>query len=121
MSDDATLPPEEVARRRRWFDDYCRVLDEESVVKGPEPGRRFTCPCCRYATLTQRGGFEICSVCFWEVDGQDDHDATVIRGGPNGVLSLEQARRNYVEFGACEERWKGRVRPPLPEENRNDG
>ncbi|WP_414630127.1 CPCC family cysteine-rich protein, partial [Burkholderia multivorans] len=23
------------------------------------------CPCCRSKTLRERGGFEICSVCFW--------------------------------------------------------
>jgi hypothetical protein len=26
-------------------------------------------------------------VCFWEDDGQDDHDADLVRGGPNGALS----------------------------------
>ncbi|HDV6321953.1 TPA: hypothetical protein RJR38_003806 [Burkholderia multivorans] len=30
------------------------------------------CPCCRSKTLRERGGFEICSVCFWQDDGQDD-------------------------------------------------
>jgi hypothetical protein len=42
-------------------------------------------------TLNERGGWEICAVCFWEDDGQDDHDADNVRGGPNGALSLTQA------------------------------
>ncbi len=53
------------------------------------------CPCCFDPTLAMRGGFEICPKCGWEDDGQDDHDADVIRGGPNGDLSLTQARTSY--------------------------
>jgi len=29
----------------------------------------------------------------------------VVRGGPNGVLSLTQARANYLRFGASDERF----------------
>ncbi|MEU2155428.1 CPCC family cysteine-rich protein [Streptomyces sp. NPDC019396] len=40
-------------------------------------------------------GFEICHVCFWEDDGQDEHDADEVRGGPNGSLSLSKARETF--------------------------
>ena len=71
------------------------------------------CPCCRSFTLTERGAFEICPVCWWEDDGQDDPDADVVRGGPNGSLSLAVARENYRRFGACEQRFvKGAERLP---------
>jgi hypothetical protein len=116
MSDEEKPSPEVIEQRRRWFEDYCRKLDESSVRRGPEPGQRFACPCCGCLTLEERGGFDICLICFWEDDGQDDRDATDVRGGPNGPLSLEQARRNYAAFGACDERSKAHVRPPLPEE-----
>ena len=53
------------------------------------------CPCCFNLTLDVRAGFEICPMCGWEDDGQDDHDADVVRGGPNGRLSLTEARRLY--------------------------
>lgn len=69
-----------------------------------------------HLTLDERGGYEICPVCLWEDDGQDDHDADRVRGGPNGGLSLAQARRNYAALGACEERFRLHVRPPLPTE-----
>jgi hypothetical protein len=108
--------PEELERRRRWFERYMRQLGEASVVKPPRQGLRYACPCCLYLTLHERGGFSICKVCFWEDDGQDDHDAGLVRGGPNGSLSLEAARQNFARFGACEERFKAKVRPPLPEE-----
>lgn len=60
----------------------------------------YRCPCCRYRTLHERGGEEICPVCFWQDDGQDDHDADDVRGGPNLALSLSKARFNFAEFGA---------------------
>lgn len=74
------------------------------------------CPCCGKRTLGERGGFEICAVCFWEDDGQDDADADVVRGGPNGTLSLTEARANYRRLGACEEAMVSCVRPARPDE-----
>jgi hypothetical protein len=55
----------------------------------------YRCPCCHCLTLQDRGGYEICPMCFWEDDGQDDHDADEVRGGPNGSLSLTRARHNF--------------------------
>jgi Cysteine-rich CPCC len=74
------------------------------------------CPCCGFLTLTERNTFEICPVCFWEDDGQDDVDADEIRGGPNGSLTLTEARRNFRALGACDESVKAWVRPPNSDE-----
>ncbi|MFF0739194.1 CPCC family cysteine-rich protein [Streptomyces sp. NPDC004111] len=61
-----------------------------------DPARALVaCPCCYQRTLEERGHFEICAECGWEDDGQDDADADVVRGGPNGALSLTQARLEY--------------------------
>lgn len=57
-------------------------------------------------------GGEICDICFWEDDGQDDQDADEVRGGPNGSLSLTEARRNFREFGASDRRFLDNVRRP---------
>src|SRR5262249_43351456 len=73
---------------------------------------RERCPCCGYITLESRASFEICQVCFWEDDGQGDEDADAVLGGPNGLLSLSQARRNFREFGAVERRFISKVRLP---------
>jgi hypothetical protein len=102
--------PEEHARRLAWFAEYAARLDAQP------PGLPLRCPCCGCRTLGERGGFEICPVCFWEDDGQDDHDAAEVRGGPNGAHSLSQARANYLQLGACDARFVGHVRPPRPEE-----
>lgn len=88
----------------------------ENVSKPDEREKTYRCPCCRYKTLYGRAGYEICKVCFWEDDGQDDHDAGDVRGGPNGVLSLSEARLNVLEFGACDRKFVSNVRAPLPDE-----
>jgi hypothetical protein len=84
--------------------------------KRAEDGGLYPCPCCGCRTLSERAGDEICPVCFWEDDGQDDHDADEVRGGPNSDLSLTQARRNYRDCGACDRRSLENVREPSPEE-----
>ena len=77
---------------------------------------REACPCCGCLTLSERGAFEICPVCYWEDDGQGDLDADQVRGGPNGELSLTQGRQNYRTFGASRREDLPHVRPPLPGE-----
>lgn len=108
--------PEEIENRQQWFEWYMNQLENHSVVAPSQEGNRYRCPCCGYRTLDERGSFDICPVCFWEDDGQDDQDADVRRGGPNGALSLTQARANFQEFGACEQRCMQYVRKPLADE-----
>jgi len=93
-----------------WIHDYA------ARVNAPPRNLPLRCPCCGCKTLSERVGFEICEVCFWEDDGQDDADADENRGGPNGSLSLTQARINYREMGACEPDMLPNVRPPKPNE-----
>ncbi len=79
--------------------------------------KQFNCPCCGYLTLDERAAWDICPVCFWEDDGQGDDNADRVLGGANGNLSLTQARANFRAFGACEERFIDKVRPPREEEH----
>ena len=76
----------------------------------------YKCPCCGFLTLSEEppGTFEICPVCDWEDDNVQAADPT-FEGGANGV-SLDQARRNFAEFGAISTDALGRVRRPRPEE-----
>ena len=57
------------------------------------------CPCCGYDTLVERVGYEICYLCNWEDDGQDDPHADEVWGGPNGDYSLSEARENFQKYG----------------------
>jgi len=88
----------------------------QNVSKPMEARPTYRCPCCRFKTLLGRGGDEICPVCFWEDDGQDEHDADLIRGGPNQALSLRQAQINFAKIGAMDEQFREKVRAPNADE-----
>ncbi|WP_411349806.1 CPCC family cysteine-rich protein [Paenibacillus sp. WLX2291] len=59
---------------------------------------RYNCPCCGYPTLDEPKSWDICYLCDWEDDGQDDYNADQIKGGPNGDYSLTEARRNFKKY-----------------------
>ena len=59
---------------------------------------------------------DLCPVCWWEDDGQEDPDALEVRLTANGQLSLAQARENYAQYGAAHPRFLPHVRKPLPAE-----
>ncbi|MDG1332373.1 MAG: CPCC family cysteine-rich protein, partial [Crocinitomicaceae bacterium] len=69
-------------QRRTSFDDYIKSTDQEI----------FTCPSCGFPTIDERGVHNICDICDWQDDGQDDEDADETWGGPNGKLSLTKSR-----------------------------
>jgi len=78
--------------RRAHYDTYLEANDI----------RLHTCPGCGFPSLTKRGEFLICSICFWEDDGQDDNADSILSGllegieisGPDGSLTLRQNRIN---------------------------
>ena len=70
--------PDEDARWLGWFDEYT------ARVNARPRDWPLRCPCCGCKTLSMRTAFEICEVCFWEDDGQDDSDADENRGAPTG-------------------------------------
>jgi hypothetical protein len=79
-------------------------------------GVRYACLCCGYLTLSRRGSCEVCRVCYWQDDGQSDHDADVVRGTMNRDLSLTRARANFRRFGASHPLDVEFVRPPYADE-----
>jgi hypothetical protein len=96
----------------------CRCADWKKYLNMTAP--KFTCPCCGYKTLLEEGDgtFEICKVCFWEVDGVQSDDPDY-EGGANTV-SLRMAQKNFIEFGACDKRSIASVRPPESDEPRDE-
>ncbi|KZN62199.1 CPCC family cysteine-rich protein [Pseudoalteromonas luteoviolacea] len=89
----------EFARKRSKFDAVSKNirLGIRSLFKTIN---RVTCPCCGYPTLAERGQYDICELCNWEDDGQDDEDSHTVFGGPNGGYSLDMARTNFVKYGS---------------------
>lgn len=80
-----------------------RVLRELSfhMIREQATNKLYVCPCCGYASLTEPFADNICSICFWQDDGQDNPYEQESWGGPNHV-SLTEARRNFLVFGAAE-------------------
>ncbi len=78
--------------------------------------KKTKCPCCGFYTfrIGPDSEYDICPVCYWENDKEQNEDEDY-EGGANNV-SLNQARENYAAFGACEERFIDKVRDPIDEE-----
>lgn len=94
------------------------MTDEAKLQLAPRehtPVLPIACPCCGYATLSARGLHDLCPICFWEDDGQDNADADEERGRPNPV-SLLDGRANFLRFGASVEHDRAKVRPPRAED-----
>jgi hypothetical protein len=83
--------------RRAWFDAFYERFNV-GLRHAPDYGVRFTCPCCGYPTLYERRGHEICRLCQWQDDGQDDPCADEVYGAPNYDYSLTEARQNFDRF-----------------------
>ena len=116
----AVIADARVTRPRGWprTRPEAHVYDDDWKTRTPGPMLSvglMACPCCGHATLTARGFYEICPVCFWEDDGQDNDDADLWHGGPNRV-SLREGRVNFLRFGASIEADCESVRRPTAEE-----
>lgn len=75
----------------------------------------YCCPCCGYATLDEPSGYDICPICFWEDDGQDDPQADESWGGPNHI-SLTEGRMNFLLYGASDGNDNEHCRSPQSED-----
>jgi len=64
----------------------------------------FACVCCGSLTLPGRAGttHEICPVCLWQDDAEDNQDTVVL--GPNRVR-LSVARLNFTRIGTSDPRF----------------
>ena len=77
----------------------------------------YPCPCCGYITLNQKppGTYLICPICFWEDSTTDEYD---FLSWSSNKVSLPQAQRNFIAFGACEPEWIHDVRKPNASDKR---
>ncbi len=79
-----------------------KELIEIVTFQRAQANGKFYCDCCGYNTLNEKpnGTYQICTACFWE-DDPIQRNAPNYEGGANRV-SLNQAKKNFAEFGACE-------------------
>jgi hypothetical protein len=73
---------------------------------------RYPCPCCSYLTLKEKppGTFAVCPVCYWEDDDVQFDDPS--RAGGANQVSLDEARKNFSQYGAVMSEFRDRVRAP---------
>ena len=76
---------------------------------------KYKCPCCGYYTLDYEGMYDICPVCFWE-DSNEVEDLN--KYDDCNKMSLNEARKNYLEFGACKKDMKKYCRKPKESEKK---
>lgn len=78
--------------------------------------KKLTCACCGYRTMESDGHYDICPICFWEDDPFQKED--VYDAGANHIPLIE-AQKNYLKYGACEERFIKNVRKPKKTDKRD--
>lgn len=83
---------------RLWFDFYIKEVQNSATISHRKFDNFFLCPCCYFPTLAERQGYDICFLCNWEDDGQDNHNADKVLGGPNRDYSLTEARSNFAKY-----------------------
>lgn len=76
-----------------------KTINPEIIEITGQPHQLLPCPCCGYQTLDSHGDYNICKICWWEDDGQDNSDASQILGGPNYGMSLTRSRINFLRYG----------------------
>lgn len=79
---------------RRKLSDNLLIIIKKNKIKLKY---NTVCPCCGFIGLSDNP-YDICILCNWENDGQDDPNADEIWGGPNHDYSLTQARNNFLKY-----------------------
>lgn len=75
----------------------------------------LACPCCQHLTLSQRGAYDICPVCYWQDDPIDEW-APDDPSWANGGITTAQGRENFLAIGACRQEHVPHVRAANPDE-----
>ncbi|WP_035745032.1 CPCC family cysteine-rich protein [Flavobacterium suncheonense] len=88
---------ERILERREYFNNLFPKIKGCNYRKDIDFELPNSCPACGYFTLDERCSWEICLLCFWEDDGQDNFDADKIFGGPNGDYSLTKYRIEFFD------------------------
>lgn len=87
-----------IIQRRHWFQKHLNQFVVSPRKYNRLKKKLYTCPCCAFPTLHVRNLYDVCTVFFWEDNGQDDPEVDEVWGGPNGDYSLTDARRNFTNY-----------------------
>ena len=112
LTDEGWNTDEAVELVRNCSDEHWEELSKKLISHKTQ---KHKCKCCGCYTMEEpANSHEICPVCFWEDDPVQNNDPDY-DGGSNKV-SLNQAKINFREYGACTESAVPFVREPNAEE-----
>lgn len=89
------LREEMLGFKSEYLENRCRQLGVDVVIEEVGPHLE-SCPVCGYRTLSRRGGFQVCRVCFWEDAGHTEPEQF---SGPNH-MTVGEARSLFHSVGA---------------------
>ena len=95
MKEESNL--ETIQKRRKYFEKFFPRIEGSNRRRDIDYHLPNSCPACGYMTLDERCAWEICAICFWEDDGQDNVDANKVCSGPNGDFSLTRYRLDFFD------------------------
>ncbi|MCS3533027.1 CPCC family cysteine-rich protein [Chryseobacterium sp. JUb7] len=84
-----------------YIEEKIRNFYQLSINVSGAPKELFTCFCCNYKTILERGNYQICKVCFWEDDGGND----LSKYSHVNHMTLNEAKNNFKIKGAILERF----------------
>jgi len=93
----ADAPSTSENRKLNWLYTYLEGIEQQADALASKALATHNCPCCSYPTLDSTGDNEICELCGWEDDGQDDAHAAEL-WGTNSDYSLAEARENFRRY-----------------------
>ena len=117
IDDDLSINSLDDSIKERWVATKPLIgFDKDSKDKALQIlkiNSKFACPCCGHKSYFEKPGgtYGICQICYWEVDPYQIENPDEDSGA--NPISLRQAQKNYLDFGACEENMKKNVRQPL--------
>lgn len=87
-----------ILKRREYFDLSFPPIERCDARRDISSGLSNSCPICGYMTLATRCDHDICGICFWQDDGQDNPEADNSYIGPNQVHSINTFRVEIYDW-----------------------
>mgnify|MGYP000080976834 CR=1 FL=1 len=88
-----------------WLKDSMRAISNHYLCENlgidsieGSPIKLYACPCCGSRTIDERAEYDICKVCWWEDNGQDNEHSEKTYGVNYGI-SLTKGRSNFLKYG----------------------
>jgi hypothetical protein len=66
------------------------VIGDEDILE--------MCPCCHYLTLTNRGNYDVCPLCYWEDDGKSYNELDSYSSVNNSTLRVYRKKFEEKKF-----------------------